>query len=263
MVFADRETDPPGLLNFGPYRAYPAGRYAAVFRLKTADNSLGEAVARLEVSTQNGRVLLAAREINGLDFTTPGKYQDFALLFTQERPQKLEFKTYFLKKASLWLDNIVVSFADQVSPAPFFEAEDLWRKVGTTVADPEAANGRAVAARTTLDHPGYLVTGPYRKYPPGSYQVHFRLKAQAPKGFQEKTAGIRTVAVLDITADFGRLLLARHELKIEELKPLGAYIEFPLEFQLAIPRELEFRVHYEEVLDLWVDRISIVRQPSS
>ena len=262
VVFADRETDPPGLLNFGPYRSYPAGRYAAVFRLRTADNSSGEPVARLEVSAQNGRMLLAAREIQGRDFTTPDRYQDFPLLFTQERPQKLEFKTYFYSKADLRLDAIVVSFADQAAPASIFEGEDLWRKVGITVADPAAVNGLAVVGRTTLDPPGYLVSGPYRTYPPGSYRVTFRLKARAPEGSQPRTNDMRTVAVLDITADFGRLLLARHELTGAELHPLGSYIEFPLTVQVDVPRELEFRVQYEKILDLWLDRVRIVEQPA-
>ncbi|MEA3369339.1 MAG: hypothetical protein U9Q24_03175 [Candidatus Ratteibacteria bacterium] len=99
----------PFSLVYGPYDTLPAGKYRACFRLKSADCSTSETVAKIDVASQIGEDILSQKNIRGNEFSYAGQYQTFCLKFTLEkRTSHLEYRVFFTDKADLWVDNITI-----------------------------------------------------------------------------------------------------------------------------------------------------------
>lgn len=116
-----------------------------------------------------------------------------------------------------------------------YEAEDMPHQVGFAVDDKEADNGKAMYA----EEKGYLLYGPYARFPSGEYMVSFRLRGQGR-------------AVIDAVSDRGETILARKKIDVR-----SNYREFKLKFFLQEQRELEFRVKCMKNTKLWADRIDL------
>jgi hypothetical protein len=130
------------------------------------------------------------------------------------------------------------------------EVEELSRRTGREVLDSEASNGRAVEGREGIDAPGYLAFGTLPAYPTGSYVAGFRLKldgAPPPGG----------VAVVDVSADRGRTVLARREIAGTEFRRRGAYEEFDVAWSIDAPTRVEFRIYYAGRGTLAADRVYV------
>jgi hypothetical protein len=133
-----------------------------------------------------------------------------------------------------------------------YQADDFARQPGQVVAEPEASNGKAVLGRRQ-GKSGHLVYGQYDKLPAGSYRALFRI--------QTKGAGQDgLLAELDATTDLGAKVLAKRQVRVDELVP-GRYQEFEISFQSSQPLEgLELRVGFHSgVADLYVDHIRLQR----
>lgn len=110
-VFADPTTDPPGYLTFGPYVTLQPRQYQVVYRLKAGER-VPSAVATVDVAADEGKEVLARREIAGTDFAKAGHYQDFSLIFRNPGGKPLEFRIYFAGATPLWADYVWVSRSD-------------------------------------------------------------------------------------------------------------------------------------------------------
>ena len=172
------------------------------------------------------------------------------------------------------------SFDPQAGPDPkpgrvtspvtsLWEAEWLHHNAGTMVEDKEASGwgllyeepaaiggppgkritrraGNVVQAKAG-DKPGYLCFGPYKVFPPGSYQVRFRLR-RGPGPMP---------GMLDIATDQGRKILAQTELSPKLLPPDKAWHDVALRLDLTELTNLEFRVRFDGASDLAVDAVLV------
>lgn len=98
-----------GHLCYGPYYPYPPGEYQIDFYLKTNER-LSQPVVNIDVCTDEGRKILAQREIAGTDFTANNTYNVFSLKFTISENTRLEFRVFFLDQTDIYIDYIKVHF---------------------------------------------------------------------------------------------------------------------------------------------------------
>ena len=110
-VFADPTADPPGYLTLGPYVALQPGEYRVIYRLK-AGEGVPSVVATVDVTADEGKRVVAQREIAGTDFAMAGRYQDFSLIFYNPGDEHLDFGVYFAGETALWADYVRVSRSD-------------------------------------------------------------------------------------------------------------------------------------------------------
>jgi len=84
--------------------------HIASFKMKIDNTSINdEKVADLEVYDQATHALLAKRPIYRKEFAAAGKYQDFYVTFSASgKTQKLDFKVYWDKEATLTVDHIKI-----------------------------------------------------------------------------------------------------------------------------------------------------------
>ncbi len=121
----------------------------------------------------------------------------------------------------------------------FFEAEALLRETGAVVADAAASGGQVVAARAGAARPGFLVFGPYRLLPAGTYRATFRVRG----------AGL----ALDIAAERGQRRIAERV-----TAPTAEWTDVALDFALERARPVEFRVRWDGRGDAAVDWVLVV-----
>jgi hypothetical protein len=134
----------------------------------------------------------------------------------------------------------------------WYEAEDLPRKIGEIVPDPDASGGMASFAKAGAGK-GYLVYGPYTVVPPGKYSAILRMRVSG-----EGTDG--ALAEADVAEDKAHRTLVRRELTAKDLAGAPGYRDIRLPFQVDRPREIEFRVLALNRADIWVDYVYILRE---
>lgn len=110
-----------------------------------------------------------------------------------------------------------------------YEAEYLAHRTGRRVRDAQASNDEVWEA----DAPGFAVFGPYLRYLPGVVRASFRLRVGG------EPAG--EVAILRVSTDRGRTVLAERRVAAAELGTPGAFSEVVLP-EVALDQEqvLEF-----------------------
>ena len=96
------------------------------------------------------------------------------------------------------------------------------------------ADGRSVI-RTFPGTKGHAVYGPYQSLDPGDYAVEFHLARDG-----ERTGGNPVSAIIEVTSEFGTVVLARQDISAGELGEVLS--PFALRFTLAHGATLEFRV---------------------
>lgn len=110
-----------------------------------------------------------------------------------------------------------------------FEAEYLAHRTGRRVREERASNSESWETAA----PGIAIYGPNLRYPPGVLKASFRLRVETP------AAG--TIAILRVTADRGRAVLAERRVAGIDLGTAGAFAEIALpEVALAQEQVLEF-----------------------
>lgn len=130
-----------------------------------------------------------------------------------------------------------------------YEAEDMSGQVGYDYPDPDASKKQV--RRGELNTQGFLVYGPYQRYPAGKFDTDFTLKYSA-----EDVTPEGELAIIDVAADSGKTILARMALKTQDFKNMNTYQTFRISYFLKIPQKLEFRVFTHGRAELWVDTIS-------
>jgi hypothetical protein len=158
-------TDPPFPVMSGPYRAFPRGHYAARFRTRGS--------GRLEVTTNDGKLVFASAPVDSADF------QDSVLDFQLDGVRRLELRAWPGWTGFLDVDWVLIEKRD---PAPGavpdrIEAEDLPMRLLFDEDDPGASGG----AYAVIDGPSGIVLrdGPYRRFGPGRLRVAARGRGAA------------------------------------------------------------------------------------
>lgn len=152
-----------------------------------------------------------------------------------------------LKKGS-HIENNAKAFQDIFS---VIEGEHKITKMGEVVNDPDAINTQALLGEEHKDKCAVMAYGPYSKYPQGKYEIRYYLKI-ADNGI------IVPVAKIDITTDGAGTVLAEKEIKGTDFAAADSYQYFALYYDHTNAQaELEFRVHFLDKTDLWLDRVEI------
>ena len=138
-------------------------------------------------------------------------------------------------------------------PAPFsitYEAEHLLYDRKNMVKDTGGRTVvRGIAGKTKE---GFLLWGPYKKFPPGRYEVKITIRAG---NIKNKSAPI---AIFDAASSKGTIIHAYKEIYEKDLLSPGKHIEIvtPLEIKEEVS-DIEFRMQYPGNANIYIDRIDI------
>lgn len=107
---ADPARDPADFLCYGPYTdRLPLGKRTALFSLMINGRyRRDDIIVQLDVHDYTTGRILAERTLRGSDFRQNGVYQEFALDFISPGPNRLEFRTYWHRKAYIRQDWVAV-----------------------------------------------------------------------------------------------------------------------------------------------------------
>ncbi|VAX16306.1 hypothetical protein MNBD_NITROSPINAE03-671 [hydrothermal vent metagenome] len=253
--FPGKETKGELILNQGPYRTFPSGSYRATFRIKSQDIDSGSPVAKIDVASDEGRIVIAEKVINASDFKTPDYYQDFSLEFTltPDKPWILEFRTYLMGQSPVFVDSVYVIRADQADPLLNFEAERMFY-TGRVIEDREARGGKAIMSAPLRDPNDAMMIGPFRSYEAGDYTARLRLKS-SPAGKDDLLA---TIAVISMNEN---KIIAERKIYIDDLPEPDKYGEASLRFSLKRKDVVEFKVIFNGKSRFYADSVSIDPAP--
>lgn len=137
-----------------------------------------------------------------------------------------------------------------------YEAERLPRTTGQVLPWQDASNGAVAAFTPKANPPGFLVYGPSSTYQPGTYQARFHIQLQSAKDVSTHTLA---PAMFIEVFDQKQGLIARKAVAPEmrtgvESSPFQDDI---LNFDLALPGILQFRVYTTGLAHVNVDRIDV------
>ena len=168
-----------GIINAGPYATFPAGRYKARIKLKLEPGAAMGPVVMVDAAADQGRVILAKREINAGEFGSTGVYQDFELEYYLEPGKfwQVEFRVYLLGGATVWFDYVYVTAAGDNGAEGLFEAEELRYYSGRLVEVSQASGGQAMRSIPGINPEDVMVFGPGTMIEPGRWRATARLMA--------------------------------------------------------------------------------------
>ncbi len=135
-----------------------------------------------------------------------------------------------------------------------YEAEHLLHDKRNRVKDAE--NKVAVCGRIGRTPKGFLLWGPYRRFPAGRYEAKITMKAE---NIVDKSAPI---AVFDVVSSRGTIVHGQKEIYEKDFQTFNEYVQIVT--QLEIKREvsdIEFRIHYLDNADVYIDKIDINEIP--
>lgn len=107
---ANTRDDTSNFMCYGPYTtAIAKGSRTASFRLMIDNNTAGNAaVVTLDIYNATAHKILASRVIYRKDFLHTFQYQSFDLSFISSTPNVLEFRTYWLGRAYIRQDSVII-----------------------------------------------------------------------------------------------------------------------------------------------------------
>jgi tetratricopeptide (TPR) repeat protein len=137
-----------------------------------------------------------------------------------------------------------------------YEAENLLRKTGNIVEHYDASNGKGVLFNPAKDSPGFVAYGPYTEFPAGEYQARYRMKIRKLRGEHTVTSG--EALFFDVyNPQYGVLKKDSVLIQEGEYDYPNEYREYTLNFELASPAKLEFRVETTGQAQVTVDKIDV------
>jgi hypothetical protein len=239
-----------GFLCFGPYKAFPPGRYVAAFRVRRPKDRPAADPGWVEVSADKGQRALGKLRLNGEVLPPDGTWHDVKIPFSLAVTTDLELRTFFSGREDLDLDVITVEFADSLPADGFYRAQDLWRETGELVSDRWVEGGLAVQGEAGRNPPLNLMQGPQKTYDPGRYLVSFRLARSGP------AAAGKPAAHLVVATDLGLRPLADKYVASNELSEV--YRDFNLKLDLKRRCELGLRVKFLGTTSLRLAGASVI-----
>ncbi len=132
-----------------------------------------------------------------------------------------------------------------------YEAEHLLHDRKNMVKDER--DGNKVVVRGRADEKGFLLWGPYKRFPAGRYRARIVMRTE---NIEDKTC---PVAVFDVVSSKGAATHARKEIYNRDFQASGGYAEIVT--QIEIKRkvsDVEFRIYHSGNADVYVDRIDII-----
>ncbi len=140
------------------------------------------------------------------------------------------------------------------------EAEDAPSRTGSNTFDLDAVNKKARLGRAGIDKPDLLIYAHYINLPWGNYRAIFRIKTNADTagGLNHTVQAGGPVAIIEIAAEEGKIILLKKELKENDFSDRNGYKEFYLTFSVHKETEAEPRVFFTSRRDLWIDKITIL-----
>jgi hypothetical protein len=140
-------------------------------------------------------------------------------------------------------------YADQI-----LHEEFCWNQMkyqGTAMKDESATNGQSVTTTHDIDATKHFVFGPFISLSPGKILVSFRLKTS-------ENLNSSKLAYLDVSADFGKVILASRTIQFSEFERPGAYQEFAIPVEIGKRYDgIEFRVLFLGNGDLTFDKVTV------
>jgi hypothetical protein len=131
-----------------------------------------------------------------------------------------------------------------------FSCEEMQHQ-GMISADPAAKSGKSARITNTFDHNKHFVYGPFLSLQYGTILVQFSLKS-------EPDFNTRTLAVLEISGNYGKEILATQAIRSCDFNRSGSYQLFSLKTKLEKDYDgIEFRILYEGGPDLYFDRVEL------
>jgi len=109
VVLADPQVDEPGFIASGPSLAFQTGSYAATFRLGSGAAEPTAVVAHIDVVTDEGRRVLAGRDLYAHEFSSGSEPQASSLSFSTRDSWPIEMRVYFTGQSRLWIQSINVT----------------------------------------------------------------------------------------------------------------------------------------------------------
>ncbi len=240
------------IINAGPYRTFPAGEYRVFFRMRLGESVKPGPVAKIDVSGDLGRAVLAEKVIDASEFGQEGKYHYFALDYTlsPNKAWQVEFRTYSINASPIVFDSVYALMKGEDDPQLSYEAEKMFY-TGRIVVDKEASNEKAVLSIPGRDPSDVMVYGPFRLYKRGKYTASFRIK----------TCGNKNVARLEVKSASSGKILAEKTVAPKHFATIEGYREIKVPYSLAGDDVIEFRVIFTGKAELYVDKISV--EPST
>ncbi|MBI5815299.1 MAG: hypothetical protein HZB29_06770 [Nitrospinae bacterium] len=237
------------LLNAGPYRTLPAGKYSAWFRLKTAGSGKDGVVAAVDVAVKEGKITLARREITSFE-SAGGGYLDYMVDFTilPGALYQAEFRVYSIGGAKVSFDSVYALLDGTPDPQYTFEAEELFH-TGRVIEDKTASGDRVVALSPGDERSDVMLFGPVRMFDEGKYTATFNMAAgDAPAGAQ-----LGVVEANDYAN--GKLLASRKVLRPDVAKTGHGAVT--LDFTMQKRGPVEFKVRFSGAAELSIDSITV------
>lgn len=140
-----------------------------------------------------------------------------------------------------------------------YEAENLSHNTGKELFWQEASNNKVAVFTPETDVAGFLVFGPFSEYQPGTYQARFRINLQTSQETQTFPSG----PALFIEVFHKKLgILARQAISLETGLSAKStpFQDYTLNFALAYPGILEFRVQTTGTARVSVDKIDVYQR---
>lgn len=225
-----------GVVFYGPYATLPAGAYRA--RVETSVLR-GDGMVTLRVTTNEGRITIAQREIRCGAGPSVELEVEFDIL--EERGFGLEVVCSIRN-----IEEFVVTGVTIVE-RPYEALQKTSQYFAATSPEMRSLVGKiSDHGMRTSGQPGFLLFGPYVSLPAGNYCVRFELH-------DGQCAGGTSV---QITSGFKQTILAAVSLSEAHLKAGFVELEFHDEDQC---RDVEFRVYVDEAARFTVRGIRVER----
>lgn len=230
---------------WGPYVAtFPAGQLTTTYKLKIDSISgVNDNVVTLDVRDNTTGLGLGSFDVYRNQFKANDTYQDFSLNFNNVAGHALEFRAFYKDKAKISIDKVTTT-----TSIGKYEAEGsvLGHSVGRVVGDGWQAN-------PTQDNAGHMIYGPYdSNVPVGNRKVTFGLKVD------NNTLNNLQVATIDVWDATAGVVVATQNVLRQQFTAANQYQNFSLTFnQTAINHQLEYRVYFNDVATITVDKITI------
>lgn len=225
----------------------------AIFRMKVGDNTLSRVVAVIDINNFNWTWVRVTKSIRWTDFTQSNTYQDFSIDFYRTDDGKIEFRVNTTWAWDIYTDNVTVTpYVDNSIQTTTWESEDLSTSIWDIVSDTSASKWLALAAKVWVNTAWTLQFGPYNNNLVNGkkYTAKFRIKTPT----NTSTAPIWIVDVYDEKTWFRKLI----EFKATDFDTANTYQDINIDFVKPNSNNIEFRVFFYGVQDVYVDKVDVV-----
>lgn len=244
-----------GFITFWPYtnNLIENRYYVAKFRLKTSNKNSTLVLATIDVFNSNWSWNRVFKTIRWTDFNTNWIYQDFELKFLRTADGVMEYRVNFTWNEDLYVDRISIEEYKDTGTETY-ESEDLYWIVWSEIIDTQASWGKAIVARVWVDNPGSFQFWPYATWLKNwsSYTAKFFLKVAD----NTSNTPIWLIDVYDGTTWYREY----REIKASDFSNINTYEWFDIDFQKTDSPNIEFRVFFYWIQNIWADKVDVIGQ---